>query len=150
MNSKLVLLAAALAAFLAGCSTRESSNVYKAGEAQREQTVRFGTVESVRPVQIQGQRSQVGALGGGVVGGIAGSTVGHGRGSAVGTVLGGIAGGVAGNAIEEGVTQKNGLEITVKLDNGDLRAIVQEADIEFKAGQRVRLVSSGGITRVTP
>jgi outer membrane lipoprotein SlyB len=145
-----VLLAAALVAALAGCASRESSNVYKAGEAQREQTVRFGTVESVRQVQIQGQRSQVGTVGGGVVGGIAGSTVGHGRGSAVGAVLGGIAGGVAGNAIEEGVTRKDGLEITVKLDNGDLRAIVQEADIEFKAGQRVRLVSSGGITRVTP
>src|SRR5690349_23922104 len=61
MNTRLALLAAVLAALLAGCSTRESSNVYKAGEAQREQTVRFGTVESVRPVQIQGQRSQVGA-----------------------------------------------------------------------------------------
>ena len=138
------------AAALAGCASRESANVYKSSEAQREQTVRFGTVESVRQVQIQGQRSQVGTVGGGVVGGIAGSTVGHGRGSAVGAVLGGIAGGVAGNAIEEGATRKNGLEITVKLDNGDLRAIVQEADIEFKPGQRVRLVSTGGITRVSP
>jgi outer membrane lipoprotein SlyB len=147
---KTTLLLVAAVAVLAGCASRESSNVYKSSEAQREQTVRFGTVESVRQVEIQGQRSQVGAVGGGVVGGIAGSTVGHGRGSAVGAVLGGIAGGVAGNAIEEGVTRKNGLEITVKLDNGDLRAIVQEADIEFKAGQRVRLVSSGGITRVTP
>ena len=149
MKTKLLLVAAA-AVVLAGCATRESANVYKAGEAQREQTVRFGTVESVRQVQIQGQRSQVGGLAGGVVGGIAGSTVGHGRGSAVGAVLGGVAGGVAGNAIEEGVLRKNGVEITVKLDNGDLRAIVQEADVELKPGQRVRLVSTGGVTRVTP
>ena len=150
MNLKAAFLLIAAGAALAGCASRESANVYKSSEAQREQTVRFGTVESVRQVQIQGQRSQVGAVGGGVVGGIAGSTVGHGRGSAVGAVLGGIAGGVAGNAIEEGVTRKDGVEITVKLDNGDLRAIVQEADIEFKPGQRVRLVSTGGVTRVTP
>jgi outer membrane lipoprotein SlyB len=147
MKLLLVVLAAAT---LAGCASRESANVYKSSEAQREQSVRFGTVESVREVQIQGQRSQVGTVGGGVVGGIAGSTVGHGRGSAVGAVLGGIAGGVAGTAIEEGVTRKTGLEITVKLDNGDFRAIVQEADTPFKPGQRVRLVSSGGVTRVTP
>ena len=150
MNNRTLVLLLAVAAALAGCASRESANVYKSSEAQREQTVRFGTVESVREVQIQGQRSQVGTVGGGVVGGIAGSTVGHGRGSAVGAVLGGIAGGVAGNAIEEGVTRKNGVELTIKLDNGDLRAIVQEADIEFKPGQRVRLVSTGGVTRVTP
>ena len=42
------------------------------------------------------------------------------------------------------------MEITVKLDSGELRAIVQESDITFKPGDRVRLVSSGGVTRVTP
>lgn len=149
MTKKVLLVSLAALAALAGCATRESSNVYRQHEAQREQSVRFGTVESVREVEIQGKPSQVGPLAGGVVGGIAGSTVGRGRGSAVGAVLGGVAGGVAGSAIEQGVTKKNGLEITVKLDNGDLRAIVQEADTEFKPGQRVRLVSSGGITRVT-
>ena len=45
---------------------------------------------------------------------------------------------------------KNGLEITVRLDNGDMRAITQTATGEvFQAGERVRLLSSGGVTRVT-
>jgi outer membrane lipoprotein SlyB len=150
MTTKLLVLAVT-AALLAGCAARQSGGVYSPQEAGREQTVRFGTVESVRQVQIQGNRSPVGTVAGGVVGGIAGSTMGHGRGSAVGAVLGGVAGGVAGSAIEEGVTKKNGVEITIKLDNGDLRAIVQEADEnQFKPGQRVRLVSTGGMTRVTP
>jgi outer membrane lipoprotein SlyB len=149
MKTTLLMIFVGAVATLAGCASRESASVYKASEAQREQTVRFGTVESVRQVEIQGNRSPVGSIAGGVVGGIAGSSVGHGKTGAIGTVLGGVAGGVAGSAIEEGVTRKNGLEITVKLDNGDLRAIVQEADAEFKPGQRVRLVSSGGITRVT-
>jgi outer membrane lipoprotein SlyB len=37
----------------------------------------------------------------------------------------------------------------VKLDNGTLIAIVQEADEQFKAGDKVRLIDSGGATRVS-
>lgn len=142
-------LAAGLVAALAACASRESASVYGRHETGREQTVRMATVEAVRQVQIQGSRSQVGTIAGGVVGGIAGSTVGEGRGSAVGAVLGGVAGGVAGSAIEEGATRKDGIEITVKMDSGELRAIVQEADEQFKIGDRVRLLSTGGVTRVT-
>jgi outer membrane lipoprotein SlyB len=138
-----------LGTLLAGCASRESGSVYGRHETGREQTVRMGTVEAVREVTIQGSRSAVGPIAGGVVGGIAGSTIGHGRGSAIGTVLGGVAGGVAGGAVEEGATRKNGLEITVKLDGGELRAIVQEADEVFKPGERVRLLNTGGVTRVT-
>lgn len=141
---------AALAALLAGCQTRESANVYGKHETGREQTVRLATVDAVRKVTIQGSQSGFGAAAGGVVGGVAGSGVGEGRGSTVGAVLGGVAGGVAGNTIENRMTEKAGLEITVRLESGELRAIVQEADLEFTPGQRVRLVTSGGITRVTP
>ncbi len=144
------LIAGTVLGAVVGCATRESANVYGKHETGREQTVRFGTVDSVRQVKIQGSDTAAGPVAGGAVGGIAGSTVGHNKGSAVATVLGAVGGAVAGRAIEQGVTQKDALEITVKLDSGELRAIVQEADIAFKAGDRVRLVSSGGITRVTP
>jgi outer membrane lipoprotein SlyB len=147
---KAAIAVAALAALLAACQTRESANVYGKHEAGREQTVRFATVDAVRKVTIQGGQSGLGGVAGGVVGGVAGSGVGEGRGSTVGTVLGGVAGGVAGNTIENRMTEKAGLEITVRLESGELRAIVQEADLEFTPGQRVRLVTSGGITRVTP
>ena len=146
---KIRLFALLAAAAAAGCAGHETGSVYKQGEAGREQTVRFATVESVRPVTIAGNRSGVGAVAGGVVGGIAGSDVGHGKGAAVGAVLGGVAGGVAGDAIEEGATRKNGVEITVRLDSGELRAVVQQADETFMPGERVRLLTSGGITRVT-
>ena len=136
---------------LSGCYTPASSgSVYSAGQARNEQTVRLGVVESVRQVTIEGTPGELGTLAGGVLGGIAGSTVGGGnRGSAVGTILGAVGGGVAGSAIERNVTQKKGLEITVKLQNGELRAITRDADEEFRPGERVRLVSSGGVTRVT-
>lgn len=147
---KYAILAAALAATLSGCFTRESANVYDRNEAGREQTVRMATVDSVRKVTIQGKPSPIGAIAGGATGGIAGSTVGQGRGSDVAGVLGAVAGTVAGKAIEEKVTSKDGLEITVRLDSGELRAIVQEPDVDLKPGQRVRLLTSGGVTRVTP
>jgi outer membrane lipoprotein SlyB len=64
-------------------------------------------------------------------------------------VVGAVVGGLAGAAAEEGLTRKDGLEITVKLDNGSMIAVVQEADEQFHPGERVRLVESGGTTRVT-
>ncbi len=145
-----IVLAALAAATLAGCATSKSGDVYSRDEALREQTVRLARVESVRPVTIQGTRSGIGAASGAVVGGVAGSGVGHGKGSTIAGVLGAVGGGVAGQAIEEGTTRKNGVEITVRLDNGELRAIVQEETDKFVPGQRVRLLTSGGVTRVSP
>jgi outer membrane lipoprotein SlyB len=145
-----LLFVAAVSAALAGCATHESANVYDKHEAGREQTVRYATVDSVRKVVLDGSQSGFGAAAGGAVGGIAGSGVGHGNGSAVAAVLGAVAGGVVGNLAEHKATTKDALEVTVKLDSGEMRAIVQEADVDLKPGQRVRLLSSGGVTRVTP
>ena len=139
---------------MTGCAYNSSSpDVYSAGQAQREESVRFGTVESVRAVTISsndGQPSGLGAIGGGALGAVAGSAIGGGRGSIATAIIGGIAGAVAGNAVENGVAKRAGVEITVRLDNGDLRAITQAATGEvFQAGDRVRLLSSAGVTRVT-
>ena len=146
------VLAGALA--MTGCAYNSSSaDVYSAGQAQREQTVRMGTVESVRGVTISsnnGQPSGIGALGGGAAGALAGSTLGGGKGSILTAIAGGLIGAVAGNAVENGVAKRSGVEITVRLDNRDLRAITQSATGEiFQAGDRVRLLSRGGVTRVT-
>ena len=97
-----------------------------------------------------GQPTGIGALGGGAAGAVAGSTIGGGKGSILAAIAGGLVGAVAGNAVENGVAKRSGVEITVRLDNGDLRAITQSATGEiFQAGDRVRLLSSGGVTRVT-
>ncbi|KWC33285.1 hypothetical protein WL48_20165 [Burkholderia ubonensis] len=153
------MLAATLT--LAGCFTPPgSADVYSVGQAQREQTVRMGTVESVRAVRIQSEGGgsaigtlgggALGTLGGGALGAVAGSAIGGGKGSIITAIAGGLAGAVAGNAIGENLSTANGVEITVRLDNGDLRSITQAASGEaFRAGERVRLLSSGGVTRVT-
>lgn len=158
MKTKIAARSALIAAMTAGVLAMQgcafpggSADSYTVSQAQREQTVRMATVESVRAVKIQtGETSGLGLLGGGAVGAVAGSAIGGGTGSLLTGIIGGIAGAVAGNAVEKGVDTAKGIEITVRLDNGDLRAITQTASAEvFRAGDRVRLLSSGGITRVT-
>lgn len=137
-------------AMLAGCAASNSGDVYRRDQTRQAQTVKMGVVESVRTVKIEGTKSAVGTAAGAVVGGVAGSSIGEGKGSVIAAVVGAVAGGLAGSAIEEGVTRTDGLEITVKLDNGSMLAIVQEAGAEqFHPGERIRLLESGGETRVT-
>lgn len=145
------VLAASLAV-LAGCANHSaSSSVYSYGQAQQEQIVRYGTVVSVRPVTIQEDRSSgLGTLGGGALGGVAGSAIGGGRGQILTSIGGAILGGLAGNAVENQMGKTQGLEITVRLDNGETRVVAQAADVALASGQRVQLVSGGGPTRVVP
>jgi outer membrane lipoprotein SlyB len=141
---------AAVCVLLGGCAEPRSANTYQAGETMREQVVRMGVVETVRDVTVDRGKSGVGTAAGAVVGGVAGSAIGEGRGSVVTAVLGAVAGGVAGQAIENRTSKVPGVEITVRLDSGELRAVVQETSAElFKPGERVRLLSQGGTTRVT-
>lgn len=152
--SRLIALTAVLGtvALVAGCANHSaSSSVYTYGQAQREQIVRTGTVEAVRPVTIQTDESSgMGGLAGGAMGGVAGSAIGGGRGSILGAIGGTVLGALAGNAVENRMGKSQGLEITVKLDNGETRVIAQEADVPISVGQRVRLISGNGPTRVAP
>ena len=134
---------------LSGCASGLGSADYERSQARTVQEVQTGVVVAVRNVKIEGTKSPVGTIGGAAVGGIAGSEVGGGKGQVVGAVLGAVLGGVAGSAVEEKVTSQAGLEITVKLDSGRTLAITQGADQQFRVGDRVRVLSGGGTTRVT-
>jgi outer membrane lipoprotein SlyB len=138
-----------LAALVSGCASSRSGEVYSRDQARQAQTLQLGTVEFVKNVQIEGTKSGIGTTAGGVAGGVAGSTIGHGAGSTLAAVGGAIAGAVVGTAGEEAVTRRDGLEITVRLDNSDVIAVVQEADVLFQVGDRVRILTgSDGTTRV--
>ena len=147
-------LAAILAAMavMSGCARNTaSSSVYTYGQAQQEQIVRTGTVVSVRPVTIQQEKgSGIGMVAGGALGGVAGNAIGGGTGRAIATVGGVILGGLLGDTAEHQMSKTQGLEITVQLDNGETRVVAQAADVNITSGQRVRLISGGGPTRVVP
>ena len=142
------LLTAALAV-LGGCASGTGGKDYSRDQTRAVQEVQMGVVESVREVNIEGTKTPIGAGAGAVVGGVAGSTVGGGRGSIVGATLGAVLGGLGGAATEEAVTRQKGVEITVKLDSGRMIAVTQAADEEFRVGDRVRILSGGGATRVS-
>lgn len=140
----------ALTLALGGCASSLTGDSYSRDEARSVQTVRMGTIESLRPVKIEGTKTPIGAGAGAVVGGVAGSGVGGGRGSAVAAVVGAVAGGLLGAAAEEGITRTQGVEITVREDDGTMRAYVQEVEENqiFRVGQRVRIMSVNGTSRV--
>ena len=142
----------ALAALLlAGCAPQQRSDVYYAPQTMRAQSVALGTVEGVRPVQITAPNTGVGTVGGAALGGIAGSTMGGSyNANAAGAIAGAIIGGIAGTAIEQSANKRNGVEITVHLDSGQMIALVQE-DVgdAYRPGDRVRVLSDGYTTRVS-
>ena len=138
-----------IVAALAACTTT-SPDVISRNDANRMATVLDGTVLSTRPVTVEGNQSGAGAAAGGVVGGIAGGSVGGRRESVAVGVIGAVAGAVIGNAIERQTTREEAVEILVQLRSGERRAIVQaKAGEEFRAGDPVVIVTTGGKVRVT-
>jgi outer membrane lipoprotein SlyB len=154
LSARLVIGAFALTAvaLISGCAKPSASaNVYNYNQTQRDQIVRNGTVINVRPITIQSEQSSgAGAIAGGAVGGVAGSAVGGGTGRTLAIIGGAILGALAGNAIEDKMDKKDGLEISVRLDNGETRVIAQEADLPIMMNQRVQVISGAGPTRVVP
>ncbi len=138
-----------LATLLAGCVGSKSGEVYSRDEARQVMTIQLGVVEFVKEVQVEGSKSGLGTVAGGVIGGVAGSTIGGGKGSTIAALGGAVAGAVVGNIAEEKLTDFNGLEITVKLDDGTAIAVVQANDVMFVVGDRVRMLTTrSGTTRV--
>ena len=139
-------LAASLA--LSGCEAPTSGSTFTPAQAQQVFVVELGVVETVRPVTIQPGPTGVGAITGGALGGIAaGSNIGRGTGSVAAGIGGAVLGGLAGNAVEQRVTQRQGLEIVVRLDSGQLMSVVQDADQQFVPGDRVRVLLGNNSVR---
>lgn len=154
MNRSLKYLATlslvALAAVgLGGCAYPGGPNTYYSGQALRAQSVEFGVVENVRPIQLQGPNTGIGAVSGATLGGVAGSAVGGGTGQVAAVVGGAILGGLIGNAVETDAARANGVELTVRLDSGRMIAVAQgDSGEAFRPGDRVRILSDGYTTRV--
>lgn len=152
MKSFWALTAVLLTVIVAGCTPRSmSGDVYSRERAQRIQTIEYGEVIEVRQVLIEGTKSGVGTLAGGVLGGAVGSGIGRGAGSTIGVVGGAIVGGLAGSAVEEGATQQPGVEVTIRMDTGRTIALVQGIDPPVGVGDRVKVLRNpDGSARAIP
>jgi outer membrane lipoprotein SlyB len=100
-----------------------------------------GIIESVREVDVKGEGSGIGVVGGAVVGGLLGNQVGGGRGKDVMTVVGAVGGGFAGNEVEKRVKASKSYSITVRLEDGSARVINQSAAPAWRAGDKVKVVN---------
>ncbi|MDB2384436.1 glycine zipper 2TM domain-containing protein [Endozoicomonas sp.] len=146
-----VLLLPLVVLSLSGCMSDLTGETYSRQEARHTQIVKFGTVAEVRLVKLEGTQSGVGTIAGGAVGGIAaGSNIGSGSGSTVAAIAGAVAGGVLGSMAEEKLTTKQGVELTIKLENGSYISVVQQVDpnAPLTQGDRVKVLSQGDASRV--
>lgn len=151
MRSKLphLVLSGLLVLAVTGCTLPSSRRTIRSSQANVAQRVNTGVVTSAREVNIEGQRSQLGLYGGGLVGAAAGSGVGRGVGNALATAGGALGGAIVGQAVEESVTRKRAQEITIRMDDGDTMVVTQAVDGGlFQDGDRVRLLQGGGEARV--
>jgi outer membrane lipoprotein SlyB len=105
------------------------------------------TVQSIREVKQDGEGTGLGAIGGGVVGGVLGNQVGGGRGKTVGAVVGAVGGAYAGNEIEKNVRSSKHYEITVRLDDGNIRVFSEAQPPALQRGDRVR-INNGQLIRM--
>lgn len=148
----LVAILGILCSILSGCSNiPASSQVYSTDQALRVGAAQEGAVVRTRPIQIQSaMQTGAGYAMGGTVGAAAGALVSDSRARWLLGALGGSIGALAGNAIERAAATTPGLEIVVKLDDGQIQVISQAADVPIAPGQRVMVVGQQGNVRVAP
>jgi outer membrane lipoprotein SlyB len=133
-------------ALLGACATTGSG--YSRNDLHAIESVNYGVIESVQPVNVDGTHSGIGAGAGAVLGGLAGSQIGHGAGSFAGAVVGAVAGGLGGNYIENRATRTSGYEIVVRLTDNQTISVVQNDGDSLRPGDRVRVVTGADGSRV--
>lgn len=150
MSKSITVLFVAFALLAGGCASNLSGESYSRDEIGSVERVQTGTVKALRPIQIEGTKSKIGAGAGAVAGGIAGSSFGGGHGSSILAVIGAVAGGLAGAAAEEGITRAQGVELTIKLDDGRTIAVAQQLspNEKFQVGDPVRVIYGRDAVRV--
>lgn len=150
MKKLTVATVAVLSLLAVGCSNPYSNNQYNANRSGIVQNVTYGVITNLRQVTIQDSNNiPVGAVAGGAVGGLLGHMVGGGTGKTLATVGGVVLGGLAGNAVQTQANKTQGLEVEVRLDNGQTIAVTQSGSEDFQIGSRVRVVDAGGRTTLS-
>ena len=130
-------------ALLTGCASNSHPNDYgNYNNSASNANMGYGTIDSIQVTREKGSTSGAGAVVGGLVGALVGNQVGSGTGRAAATVAGAVGGAAIGNNVESNRSQ-NGqdmYQISIRLDNGDYRTVVQDSVYDLRVGNRVRMV----------
>jgi outer membrane lipoprotein SlyB len=129
-------------------SQRFDNRLSDGGNPARATCADCGVVESVRVVEVRGDKPNVlGTIAGGVLGGVLGHQMGGGSGKDLATIAGAVGGAYAGNRIENSRDVSKLHRVVVRMDSGASRSIDLAADPDLKTGAAVR-IESGGIVRL--
>ncbi|MBC7502890.1 MAG: glycine zipper 2TM domain-containing protein [Herminiimonas sp.] len=99
-----------------------------------------GTVETVNVVDVKGDGSYLGTVGGGLVGALLGNQVGSGNGRTAATIAGALGGAYAGKKVEENTGRNSHFEVLVRLQNGGTQTLSFANDPGYRVGEKVRIV----------
>jgi outer membrane lipoprotein SlyB len=147
-----LLTVLAVSISLTGCVTQNTEPMVPRAHVGVAAELTQGVVITAVPVTIEGDDSGIGTMGGAGVGGAGGVAAAGGGGTEaiVASAVGAVAGAVVGKAVEERVTRKPGQRVTIRLDDGKIIEVVQEAeDGIFLEGDRVNVAVGAGVTRVS-
>ncbi|MGL9734154.1 MAG: glycine zipper 2TM domain-containing protein [Symbiopectobacterium sp.] len=152
---KRLLVITLIGMILSGCANTSSlsGDVYHASEAKQVRAVTYGTIVSLRPVQIQAgdENGTMGAISGAVLGGFLGNTIGCGTSRSLATAAGAVAGSVAGQRAQGAINRFQGVELEIRRDDGTTIVVVQrQGNTCFSMGQRVAMSSNGQKVTVAP
>ena len=125
MHSKGLLTLALLC--LASCSS-QSEKDSPLGDPSTLYHVSEGRVLAVREVEIDEESSDLGTLAGGFAGGFSGGVALGGQLGPGGALVGGAVGAAVGHLIEEAVTDRDGIEYLVLMEDGRAVTIVQDVE----------------------
>ncbi len=133
---------------LSACGIGETNSTYSRYNIGQQALVQYGTIISIRPVNIEGT-STIGTIGGAVAGGAAGSMIGGNTAvNIIGATGGAIVGGIIGSAAEQAVTKDTAYEFIIRKQNGQTIAVVQSNEDRFRVGDNVILTTINGTTRI--
>ena len=137
-----------LSLFISSCAYSSlQPETYSRDAVQEMRNVLYGEVVKVKTVNIEGDIKM-----GGVVGSVAGSGVSDGEiESTIGATLGAAVGSAVGSKLSQKITKKEGVQLTINLDDNRTVSVVQEVgEYQFKIGDLVELVTIKSKTRVSP
>ena len=98
-----------------------------------------GTVEAINTIQVKGDGSYIGLIGGGIAGAVLGSQIGDGRGRTAAQLLGAAGGALAGREIEKNVKKNTHYEVVTRLESGGSQTVSYATLPPFKTGDRVKI-----------
>lgn len=105
-----------------------------------------GTIEAINMVEVRGDGSYLGTIGGGIVGALLGSQIGSGNGRTAAEVAGAVGGAVVGNNMGDRMRRNYHYEVLVRMENGGSQTITYTGEPGFRIGEKVK-VNNGAISR---